>query len=243
MSTSVEQLPNRVLSTAEPKLAQTATTSKSEKPAQSGAVSISSSDDRTAYEHQLQVRDAHMRRLQKLEYKLAVLGISADPAIETEAEDIRALIAEIDQQIADYSVAGEVRADRVGILREAQQREALVAISRITGIPADKIKLVDIVLGSVVLLVDMPLAGAARLVAMQRLNHPMLRAQGFANVALDRVVDTQGRPLNSMFDRAVRFEEFELIADTPSVEPSPYTGITAEARLRITLTENAARPA
>lgn len=205
-------------------------------------VRVSTTNQRDAYEHDLQLRDTQIRRLQKLQLKVARLGDSADPSIEMEIEDIERKLLKLDAKIARYLADIATRSDRENLLAIQQQRAIVLAITRLTGLPSDKIKLVDIVVGSIVLIIDMPLTGAARLVAMQRLNHPMLRAQGFANVALDRVVDMQGQPLDSMFDRAVRFEEAELNAATlPSTEASPYAGINAEARLRITLTEDAVR--
>lgn len=200
-------------------------------PPYDGHVTISAQARRNAYEHQVRLRDDHMRRLLKLERKLAVLGISADPSIEIEAEDIRKTIAEFDAQIFAYGQAGQTRADRTAILNEDKQREALAALSRITGIPVDQIKLVDIVLGSVVLIVEMPIAGAARLVAMQLLRHPMLRKQGFAKVALDG-------PSNKEFDQALSLELVKLDAETPeSKESLPYPLDRAKARLRVTLAE------
>lgn len=196
-------------------------------------IQISPSDDRSTYEHQVQLRDTHVRRLQKLEYKLAVLGISADPAIEIEAENIQEDIAALDKKIAAYGQVGQTRADRTGILSEDKQREALAALSRITGIPIDQIKLVDIVLGSVVMIVKLPITSAARLVALQLLHHPMLRSKGFAKVALDE-------PSSQLFDRALSYELVQLDVKTPeSDEPSPYAASTATARLRITLVEEA----
>jgi len=205
-------------------------------------VIISTSDQRAAYEHDLQLRNTLVRRLQKRQLQAARLGDSADPSIEMEIEDLQQEVAQLDAQIASVVPSIDTLPDRAVILSAEQQREAVLALSRITGVPPDKIRLVDIVIGSVVLMVDMSLAGAARLVAMQRLNHPMLREQGFANIALDRVVDTQGQPLDSMFERAVRFEEVELNATTPpSAEASPYAGVDAAARLRITLADDAVR--
>jgi hypothetical protein len=209
---------------------------------QPAPVRVMTPDQHEAYQHNLQLRDTHIRRLQKRQLQAARFGDSADPSIDMKIEDIQHKLSELDSKIAEYTSNITVRPDRKHILSVEQQREAVLELSRITGLPPDKIKLVDIVVGSVVLLVDMPLAGAARLVAMQRLNHPMLRAQGFANVALDRVVDTQGRPLDSMFERAVLFEQAELNDSTPpSAEASPYASVDAEARLRITLADEAVR--
>lgn len=205
-------------------------------------VRILTTHQRKAYAHDLQLRDTFMRRLQWCQQQRAHFGMHTTFEIVDDIRQLEMDIAKLDTQIAQYAVDITARADRAVILSVEQQREAVMALSRITGLPSDKIKLVDIVVGSVVLIVDMPLSGAARLVAMQRLNHPLLRAQGFAKVVLDRIVDTQGQPLNSMFDRAVRFEEAELNAATPpSAEASPYAGMDAKARLRITLAEDAAR--
>jgi len=186
------------------------------------------------------LRDTQIRRLQKRQIQAARLGYTADPSIEMEIEDIEYKLSDLDYKIAEYTSNITVHPARKRILSVEQQRAAVLALSRITGIPPEQIKLVDIVLGSVILLVDMPLDGAARLVAMQRLNHPMLRAQGFANIALDRIVGTQNRPLASMFDRAVQFTASALqSAAQISTEPSPYAGFDAEARLRITLVDGA----
>jgi hypothetical protein len=199
-------------------------------------------NQRAAYEAKLQVRDTFMRRFLWRQVQSATLGITASFDIVDDLQQLPIKIAELDTDIAQYSVDIATRSDRENLLAIEQQRAIVLAISRITGIPSDQIKLVDIVRSSVVLVVDMPLAGAARLVAMERLNHPMLREQGFAHVALDRFVDMQDRPLDSMFDDAVRLAQAELTAATPpSAEASPYTGVDAEARLRITLAEDAAR--
>jgi len=188
----------------------------------------------------VQQRDTLNRRLQWRLQQRAHFGMLADPSIIIDIQIIERDLKQIETRIAQYSIDIATRADRSNLLTEAQQREAVLVLSRITGLPADKIKLIDIVIGSVVVIVEMPLAGAARLVAMQRLNHPMLRDQGFAHVALDRVVGPEDRPLDRMFERAVRFEQAQLESSTPpSAEASPYAGEDAVARLRITLAGDA----
>jgi WD40 repeat protein len=47
------------------------------------------------------LRRSHLRRLQELEKQAAALGLSTPPHINTEIEDIRLLIAEIDRQLAN----------------------------------------------------------------------------------------------------------------------------------------------
>ena len=67
---------------------------------------------------------------------------------------------------------------------------------------------------------------------MQRLNHSMLRDQGFANVALDQVLDISP----GTFERAVHFAQSELQQEQePGNEASPDTVLNGSARLRITL--------
>ncbi len=112
-----------------------------------------------------------------------------------------------------------------------RQREALAALSLIIGFPVDQIKLVDIVLDSLVMIVELPIVSAARLVAMQLLRHPMLRAQGFAKVALDG-------PSSTLFDQALSLELVKLNAETPeSKEALPYPLNRTKVRLRVTLAE------
>lgn len=114
---------------------------------------------------------------------------------------------------------------------EDRQREALAALSLIIGFPVDQIKLVDIALDSLVMIVELPIVGAAQLVAMQLLRHPMLRAQGFAKLALDG-------PSSTLFDQALSLELVKLDAKTPESKKSlPYPLNRTKVRLRVTLAD------
>jgi hypothetical protein len=204
-------------------------------------VILSTRDQRAAYEHDLQVRETLIRRRQWGELQYARFGIQTPFATMEDIRQAEEELASVEARLAKYEYISALLSKRAGILSVEQQRAAVLSLSRITGLSFDKIKLIDIVLGSVVLVVEMPIASAARLVAMQRLNHPMLPAQGFAKVALDQVVDIQGQPLDSLFERAVRFEEADLTAATPPSEAAdhPYANIGGAARLRITLVDAA----
>jgi hypothetical protein len=196
----------------------------------SGIVQVSQSDLRAEYDSARATRETLIRRLLWRQEQKAHFGMTSDPSIILDIAAIEYQLKIIEVKIANYPEEVKIRADRTNILSVDQQREVVLALSRITGLPPEKIKLVDIVLGSVVLVVEMPVAGAARLVAMQRLNHPVLRDQGFASVALDQVADISP----GTFERAVRFAQSELQHE-PGNEASPYTTLDGSARLRITL--------
>ncbi len=200
-----------------------------------GIVGISTTTQRAAYEAVFTQRDTLMRRLLHCQQQRAHFGILLPSAIAVEIQDIERDLAQLDAQLALYQHSVATRADCALILSEAQQREAVLALARITGVPPDEIRRVDIVRGSVVLIVELPLVGAARLLALQRLDHPMLQAQGFARVALDQVIAAQA----TTFERAVRLAQAELESPTPpdTTASHPYAAVRGTARLRVTLAE------
>lgn len=200
-----------------------------------GAVRVSAAEPPDAdHEYLLKLRSVNLRRLQHLELQRAHFGSHTPAYIQVEIEDTDAEIKRLDAQIGLREHELALRADRATILSPEQQREALLALARITGLPPERIKLIDVVLGSVILVVELPLAEAARLLALQRVGHPALAAAGFAAVALERATDAAGRPAGAHFYRAVQRElaDLETGAGAPGSAPDG-----ALATLRVTLAE------
>lgn len=207
-------------------------------PALPGAVRVSADGPPDAdYEYLLKLRSVNLRRLQHLELQRAHFGSHTPAYIQVEIEDADAEIKRLDAQIGQREHELALRADRAAILSPEQQREALLALARITGLPPERIKLIDVVLGSVILVVELPLAEAARLLAMQRAGHPALAAAGFAAVALERAADAEGRPAGTHFYRAVQHELLDLETGAGVPAPAPDGAL---AILRVTLAEPAA---
>lgn len=190
-------------------------------------VQLSTGSTRGAYEHLLSLCSVKRRRLQHLQIKEAQLGIACDPSILMEAEDLKQEIAALDAQVANYA---QVQAIASPLLSQEQQRAALLALAAITGVPPERIRLVDIVLGSIVLVVELPLKEATRLLALQRLAPRALIDSGFARV----VADPELAPDNM----ALLVDEAAALLATPlgevAQEGTAPAGVPV-VRLRVTL--------
>jgi hypothetical protein len=175
--------------------------------------------------------------LQWRQHQQAVKGIDTSFEIVDDIRQIEEELAVLKQRIAQHIEDIIIRADRVEILSAEKQRAFVIALALIADIPINQIKLIEIVIGSIVLITSMPLIGAARLVAMQRLNHQSLRVQGIAYIAVDQVIDTKGKSLDALFDQAVSFEQAELESSVPPTQNArqPYANLEGTALVRIKL--------
>lgn len=201
-----------------------------------GVVQVSAAEQRAGYEHAVKLRSATRRRLQHLQIQRAHFGLHTDPAILIEIEDLEQEAARLDRQVEVYGREPALRPERAALLSPAQQREALLALARITGLPVEQIRLIDIVLGSVVLVLELPLPEAARLLALHHAQHPELSAAGFTAVAFERAVDAAGRPAAARFYQAVQRELASLQPGQPEAAPMPAEP-PASVTLRVTLAE------
>jgi hypothetical protein len=192
-------------------------------------VQLSTGEARGEYEHLLAVRATKQRRLQHLQVKQARMGISSDPSIIMEAEDLEQEIAMLNAQVAAYAQAQTIASS---LLSPEQQREAILALAAIAGVPPERIRLVDIVLGSIVLVVELPVGEAAHLLALQHLAPQALVAAGFARAALEP--DNDPADLALLVDRAARL----LVAPEHGAGvQAPPAGGSPTVRLRVTLAE------
>jgi hypothetical protein len=190
-------------------------------------VAISTETTYEKYEKLVELRQAHTRRLQQRQLQKALLGVSADPIIPIEIEDIKKELELLDKQIA-------LLPNRTDILTFEQQKAVLEALARTGCEFIDRIRLIDIVIGSVIVMVEMSLAGAARLMALHRVKHPQLDREGITDVAVAQDI----RPLEEIqynqFRKAVRFEIQDLQSDTVS-DTSPYASLLDTIPLRVTI--------
>lgn len=194
-------------------------------------VQVSASAARREYDHALMLRNVRQRRLQHLQLKEAQFGIACDPSVLMEIEDLGGEIATLNERIAAYAQVPTIPS---ALLTPEQQRAALLALSAIVGLPPERIKLIDIVLGSIVLVVELPIAEAGRLLALQRLGPQALARSGFARVDV--------LPLHRTFATALAraTEEAEAqLADpaAPALDPHAAPALLATVRLRVTLAE------
>jgi hypothetical protein len=192
-------------------------------------VQISSGSDRRNYEHALSLRGIKQRRLHHLQVKESRLGATCDVSVPMEIEDLRAEIAALDAQVAAYA---RVPTHISPLLSGEQQRQALLALAAIVGVAPERITLVDIVLGSIVLVIDLPLPEAARLLALQRLLPQALERAGFASVAHDPA----SPPVGPLLARTVADAEAMLTAPAgPTDGPMVPEPSVPAVRLRVTL--------
>ena len=195
----------------------------------SAPVQLSSRSARQEYDHLLQVRTIKQRRLQHLQVKQAHLGSLCDPSILMEAEDLETELVALNSQVAAYA---EVQTILSPLLSPEQQREALLALSAIIGLPPERIRLVDIVLGSIVLLVELPLHEAAHLLALQRLAPRALAGAGFASVAVAGENAPAALPL-----ALAKAEALLALPQSEVAQRSLVTSGTPLVQLRVVLAE------
>jgi hypothetical protein len=178
------------------------------------------------YEHLINRRNTKMRRCQWLELRADTQGITTDPSIYMEIEDIQAEVEKLDRKLA--SLEDEL------VLSEEQQKAVVELLAAMGCTDANRIVLIKVTKGSVVLEMEMPLAGAARLLALHAIRHPQLVRKGISDIALAKDIDTQEK---RQLDRAVKFEINDLQSKRPS-DTSPYANLPNTIPLRVTIAES-----
>jgi hypothetical protein len=175
------------------------------------------------YDHLVELRNTMMRRSQWLELRAAKQGIETPPSIYMEIEDIQAQIERIDKQLSLYQ--SEV------VLNHEEQKVVVEALAAMGCSFADRIRVIKIIQGSIVLEMEMPLAGAARLMALQMLGHPQLARKGITNIDFAGDIGTWKK---QRFAEAISFELQDLQGGKPS-ETSPFANHPDTIPLRITI--------
>jgi len=225
------------LPTMQPVLPAALTTPAPAEPTTRAAVAspvqISSRTDRRDYEQTLSLRAIKQRRLHHLQIKQSRLGAACDVSVPMEIEDLQAEIVTLDSQVAAYA---RVPTHVSPLLSEEQQRQALLTLAAIIGVAPERISLIDIVVGSIVLVIELPLAEAARLLALQRLLPQALLRAGFVRV----VPDLANAHLQGHIAQAVAHAQATLMApivDSQSDTPDTIARPGPTVRLRVTLAE------
>jgi len=160
--------------------------------------------------------------------------MTTDPSVLIEIEDLHTELNDLARQIHDYERVPDTLPDREYILTHEQQEAVLQALE-ITGCTfIDRIRLIDVVIGSIVVVVEMPLAGAARLMALRRVKHPQLERKGITDVALASGISTLKKSQVDKLVEAVNFELSDLQGGKPS-DASPYANLSDTVPLRVTI--------
>lgn len=181
------------------------------------------------YRHRMMVRYEKMRRCQYLELRAAKQGIITDPSVLTEIEDLRAELKQFEKELS-------LLPERHHILTTEEQRAILETLAAMGCEFVDRIRLINIVIGSVILIVEMPLAGAARLMALQQVNHPQLEREGIINIEFDRERNALRKSQLSDLVTAVNFEIQDLQGEVDKIsKESPFTTRVETVPLRVTI--------
>jgi len=189
-------------------------------------------------EHIRELYNIKTRRLEHLEISAARTGYSTDASVLMEIEDIRKDIKQLQDKITD----DQLQPDRQNLLDVDKQKELLAVVAAHIGVPINKIKMIDIVIGSVIAIMEMPLPQAANLVALKKQGYQRLAEFGIADVQLDTAATS---PQNQVeFEKVVRFEESILSSRKSSEEikdllnrHTKYLASKIPIRLRVKLTD------
>lgn len=197
------------------------------------------------YEHLLGLRETSIRRCQWLERQAAWEGRRTDPAVRMEIEDLhkeikrlRHLLDGYDTQLDKYEEIPDTGYKSEVDLTPAMKLKHLKKIAKAAGVAVEDIRIIAIRRGSVVYEVEMPIAGAARLVALHQLKHPQLVEDGITKVVVVEDGKSLSREEAKQFIEALAFEVNDLRGDKPS-EASLFHDNPTFIPLRITLDEKA----
>jgi hypothetical protein len=201
-------------------------------------ITISTPEQRKVYEHLVSLRNIKNRRFQHLELRAARQGDSTDPSVLMEMEDLLAELNDLERQIHRYIVTPNLLLGRENFLTLEQQQAVLQALEIMGCTFIERIRYIDIVVGSVVVVVEMPFAGAARLMALHHVKHPQLGRKGITDVKFAPDISTLERPQKNELVEAVNFEIGDLEGDEDKVsDKSPYDDIPYAIPLHITVDE------
>src|SRR5262245_30510111 len=112
---------------------------------------LSSQQQPSDYEHLVELRNTMMRRCQWLELRAAAQGITTDPSVYIEIENIQAKVQKLDRKIA-------LLEDEL-VLTKEQQKAVIELLATMGCTEARRIVLIKATRGSIVLEMEMPLAG------------------------------------------------------------------------------------
>lgn len=142
----------------------------------------------------------HKRRLQKLKEYRALHGISVDPSILIEIEDIEAKIAELREELEPLKASSQVSSSKAQIeitfagdfalLKPDARIAAIKALAGILNIPADQIEVLYIQQGSIIIKMELPEEAKAQLMILHEAGTPIILDLGDQTIQVTEIKAT-----------------------------------------------------
>jgi hypothetical protein len=188
------------------------------------------------YDHLVAVRNIKMRRCQKLEFQAARQGYGTPPDIQMEIEDLHAEMDGLDRQINTYLQHFDTGVAQELNLASEQVAEIVKMVSREGCTDVQSTRVYGMFPGSIVMGIEIPLAGAARLLALHHIQHPQLKREGIVGVGLIDNIRTIDQAQINQLAEARDFEIQDLQGNFgDAIYESPYTIVPATIPLTVVI--------
>jgi hypothetical protein len=177
------------------------------------------------------------RRLQLLKEQKAYKGVSVDPSVTMEIEDLEVELQRLEHQLEERVETKIVISSKLSHFVPEELEGKLAQIATILNIPLTEISLLRAYDGSIVLHVMMPAEAADRLMAMYEANDPAIRELGIQGVQIIRreLPQINATDLFKQIEGVgVRIEKLEreladVTPDLAPIIPTPTNGDSKKA--------------